>query len=426
MTRSRLSLWYRPSSNARAHAPRVRLWHVAALALLAATAACRHDPEVQPDLPTQPDLPARDVQVPHVQTVLAESAEVPRQLDLTGTLVGAQQSDVTALVAGRVSEVLVERGAHVKKGAPMIRLRADEYATQARSARAALAQARARLGLQADAGPQGFDPDRVPDVVAAHAALERAEGELKRGESLIATGAISEQAFENARTQADATRAQHEAARNQARAFYATLAQARANADQADRAVADAVVRAPFDGEIAARHVNVGEYVNPQKPVVTLVETKALRVEVSVPQEYVPQVRVGQALSLEVDAYPQRSFRGEVRYVSAALSPTSRLLSVEAVVPNGDQSLRPGFFARTRLELPETDALVRVPASALVGSPGRQHAFVVDGSVVRERLVVVARADGDSVLLSQGVRPDESVAIDHVETLADGVRVVTD
>ncbi len=392
----------------------MRSWYllVAAAALL----DCRRERAVRE--PAAAD--AGPIQVP---IAVAEARTVAATLDLTGTLTGSLQAEVTPLVSGRVTATLVERGSRVKLGDPMIRLRDADLRDTAASARAVLEQAKARLGEAADADGESFDPELLPEVRAARSTFELAADALRRDERLAATGAISEAALKDSRTRAETSREQYVAARNAARASYASLLAARAAYDQARRSVADATIRAPFTGEVAERMANLGEYVTPQKAAVTLVQTNPLRVDVPVPQEHAGDVREGQPVEVSVDALGGRSFQGTVRYISAAVNPTSRMLPVEALVPNPEETLRPGFFVRVHLALTNQELRVAVPASAVVDEGDIHRVFVVDGGRAQARSVAVAKRLDSTVLLSSGVAPNERVAAGALDRLTDGAPV---
>lgn len=367
-----------------------------------------------------------------ITTAVVSATEQAVTLDLTGTLLPEQQSEVTPAVAGRVDKVLVERGSVVKAGQPLLRLRDLDFRSAAASASVQLSQAAARLGIAgaeskdkkvAAASAASFQAEETPEAHAARANLEIAEDALKRAEPLRESATISEQEYARLKSQAAASRAQYANTINNTRSAYLALSSARVQLEQNRRALADSVVRAPFDGEIAERHANVGEYVSPQKPVVTLVRTDLLRLEVQVPQDRVAAIRSGQPVEVRVDAFPEQRFAGTVRYISPVVRAESRALTVEAVVPNSERLLRPGTFARAKLDLGKRQTLTSVPAAAVLGESGAYRVFVVSEAMARERLVTIVERKADTVLLSEGLRPGERVATSQLERLSDGARV---
>lgn len=143
-----------------------------------------------------------------------------------------------------------------------------------------------------------------------------------------------------------------------------------------------------------------------------------------VPQEQVGAIQRGQAVEIRVDAFPTRVFTGTVRYISASVRTETRSLTVEATVPNADGALRPGMFATASIDLGGTRDGVAVPLAAVLNEAGVNRVFIVgaDGAI-EERVVSVTSRDAESVVIGEGVRAGERVAIETLDRLADGVRV---
>ncbi len=354
-------------------------------------------------------------------TAVSEAREVPDTLVLDATLAADEESQVTPIVPGRVVEVLVERGDHVEEGQPLVRLRDTDYRNSARTARAALDGAAARLGIEASGRPPS--PEDTPEVRSAASELAVAEESLRRAEELATRGVFSAQQLDEARARATRAREAHASALNGVRASIASLESARSSLSTAGTSVRDATVRAPFAGEIADRSVSVGEYVGLATPLVTLVRTNPLRAEVVVPQDQLSRVHVGLEVRISVDAFPDRTFTGTVRYVSASVRRESRGMVVEAVVPNEGGELRPGLFGRVTIDLGTMRSVVVVPESAVVTEAGVSRAFVLRDGVVEEHVVhIFDRIDGN-VLLESGLSAGDEVATERHLELADGVRV---
>jgi RND family efflux transporter MFP subunit len=387
---------------------------LAALAL--ATSGCK-----KPASSTRPSIgPSTDNSPVQVRPAAVTPRTRAASIALTGTLVGDRQSQLTPLVAGRVEAVLVERGDKVREGQPLLRLRDVDYRSSAESAQAALAQARARLGEAST----GRDPNALPEVQAARANADVAADALRRIEQLAANGSVSDQDLQRARAQSSAAAAQYAAALNGARGAIAALRSAQVAVAQTGRAVSDSVVRAPFEGEVAERPVNVGEYVSPQRSVVTLVRTDPLRMEVQVPQERLAMLHRGQRVVLRVDAYADREFVGELRYISAAVRADTRALVAEAVIPNADGALRPGLFATARIELERQETLYEIPSDAVLSEAGVHRVFVIGADRrVQERVVVLAERMGQTVLIERGLQGGERVALGRLDRLSDGTLV---
>jgi multidrug efflux pump subunit AcrA (membrane-fusion protein) len=355
-----------------------------------------------------------------VSAVAAIEQPIARFIRATGTLMAEEQADVAAETPGRVIAAPVERGTPVAQGAELIRISPTEADAQLKEAEANAAQIEARLGLTAGAP---LDVDKVPEVQTAKASYDLAQSEFARIRSLLDQRVVSQSEYDQRRTQAEAARQQHEAAKNAAAQQYQSLQAARARVALARKAFSDTVVRSPFAGAVAQRLVSVGDYVTRGMKVAVVVRVNPLRVQLTVPEQFVAAVSVGSPVDFEVDAYPGRRFEGKVRYVSPALQAEQRALTIEAVVPNPNGELKPGFFATARIEQPAKTPAILVPAAAVQTTSGTGRVFVVNGDRVEERIVTSGQGVDDLVEVTKGLKAGERVATANVGQLADGMKV---
>lgn len=256
--------------------------------------------------------------------------------------------------------------------------------------------------------------------------MERAEADHERYAKLVAGGMVSRSEYELRRADALTARAQYDAEINTARQLYQTLQAQRARVSMARKAAHDAEVRAPWDGLIAEKHVQPGQYVQRGARIATLVRVDPLRVELAVPETGVAAIRRGQKVAFHVQAYPDRPFEGSIAYVGPSLRTDSRALVVEALVPNRDGRLAPGLFATARIELPSVRPSVLVPAAAVRTEAGVSTAFVVKNERAELRLVQLGRElPGGFVEIERGIVAGEKVVAKPVPQLGDGVFVTT-
>jgi RND family efflux transporter MFP subunit len=355
-----------------------------------------------------------------VTTVQAAERPIPRFLRVTGTLMAEEQADVAAEIAGRVVSTPIERGTKVIEGAELIRLSSTETDAQLKEAEANAAQIEARLGLTASAV---FDVNAVPEVQNAKASYALAESEFNRIKQLLDQRVVSQSEFDQRRTQMEAARQQYDAAKNGAAQQYQSLEAARARVALVRKAVADTVVRAPFVGLVAERMVSVGDYVTKGTKVAIVVRINPLRAQLTIPEQFVSAIGPGQPMSFEVDAYPGRQFKGNVRYVSPALQADQRALTVEAIVPNPTNELKPGLFATAQIRQSTPTPAVLVPASAVQTTGGTSRVYILNGDHAEERIVTTGQTIDTLVEITNGVKAGERVATTNVTKLADGTRV---
>ena len=159
--------------------------------------------------------------------------------------------------------------------------------------------------------------------------------------------------------------------------------------------------------------------------VAVVVRVNPLRVQLTVPEQFVSAVAVGQPVDVRGRRLSRpRSSRARVRYVSPALQADQRALTVEAVVPNANGELKPGLFATARIEQPARDAgACSCRPTAVRTSAGTSRVFVVNGDHVEERIVTIGQTVGELVEITSGLKAGERVATTNVAQLADGIKV---
>ncbi len=284
-----------------------------ALAASLLSAACSTTAETAPGA----DKAAEPTTIP---TASVESRAIDRYLRVTGSLKADAQAEVSAETAGRVIETPVERGTRVEQGAMLIRISPSETAAQLQEADANAAQIEAKLGLTPG---QPFDRMKVPDVMNAKASLDLAEAEFNRMRLLVDQKVISQSEFDQRRTQFEAARQRYQSEQNLADQLYRSLEGARARVALARKAVSDTSVRAPLAGIVAERLVSVGDYVTRGARVATVVRIDPLRVELTIPEQHVSLVKVGQQVQAHRRRVSGRGVRGnrQVRFSFASFRP---------------------------------------------------------------------------------------------------------
>jgi multidrug efflux pump subunit AcrA (membrane-fusion protein) len=369
-----------------------------------------------------------------VTTATAIVRELPRFFEATGSLTGDQQTDVAPSVAGKVVAIGVDLGSYVKRGQMIVRLddvdaklRVEQALAQVEQTKAALRQAEEKIGIRPG---KSFDPNRVPEVANARVALELAEKNLRRSEKLIESGDISRSFYDQQKAQRDQLKEVYEAALSLARQNLAAVMTARANVANAEsqlglarRSLSYALVFSPIDGFVAERTADLGEYVSPSGKVATIVRINPLRVRIDIPEQAIPEVNVGQSVSVTTSAWPDRNFSGRIARISPNVTPTSRTLTVEAEIENSSGVLKPGQFATVRILQSRAQPAVLVPSRAVRTESGVSRVFVIKDGQAQERLVQLGQAEGDLVEIKVGVAADENVATSNVEQLSDGMAI---
>lgn len=339
-----------------------------------------------------------------------EHKQVRRDIESVGSLFAYDEVTVSSEVEGRVEKVLVDVGDRVARGQPLVKVLPVELELGLEQQRAAYEQTRARLGL-----PEGAQdlPDRTQaaEVKRAQAALEDAGQKFRRSQSLYAEGLIARGSHEEIEASYKSARAAYDLALQSVEDLRAQLGQRRATLRLAEKKLADTMIRAPFAGEVKERMVTQGQYLRVQTPVMVIVDVDPLRVRLAVPEKVAGWIAVGQPVSLSVEAYPGRSFTGEVSRMSPSVNTQTRTLELEALLDNEDGLLKPGFFAKARVASSQVDSVLMVPHDAVRYVFGVYKVFTVEGRTLKEREVKLGERSGTEVEVLEGLQDKQQVAV---------------
>jgi membrane fusion protein (multidrug efflux system) len=316
-----------------------------------------------------------------VKLAPAQEVRVPRLLTLSGSLIGSEEAQVAAGASGKVLSTHVERGSVVKRGALLVRLDGRAVGAQAQAA--------------------------VAELQSLKAQQAQAQLDCQRNEQMFLKGAIS--------------KADHDRSKTQCETSKWSVSAAEARRSLTAEALRDTEIRAPFSGMVVERFVSAGEYVRPDSHVVTLVDVDSLRVELTVPEADVTQVRQGMAVDFQTST-GDKVVHGRVRYVGPSVRKQTRDAVVEAVVDNAGHDLRPGMFVTARLSLGE-QTLPAVPEPAVRPEGTLRHVFVVKDGRLEDRLVQVSDTVKGLVPIVSGIKAGEPVVAELTADLRDGTRV---
>jgi membrane fusion protein, multidrug efflux system len=309
----------------------------------------------------------------------AKSEVIPNLLTAVGELAAVHQVNVTSDVSGRITDIMFTPGASVKAGNPLVQM--------------------------FDAPDQGDLANFKAQAIGAEAALDRAKQ--------LAARQFGPQSTVDA--------------------AQATFDQANAGIAKSQAIISQKLVRAPFDGELGVRHVEVGQYLTAGTQIVTLTDLSELYANFTVTEKDSGQLKVGQTVRVAVDAYPGRTFEGKITTIEPQISTDTRNIHVQATLGNPDHILKPGMFATTTVVLPDKPAVITVPETAVDYTLYGDSVYLIseknadDGktslSVVRTFVRTGDRINGRAELLS-GLKPgDRVVAVGQLK-LQSGAAVV--
>lgn len=414
------------------------------------------------------NAPAREAIPVTVRGVTVRAAQ--RSVEVTGTLFGEAEVTISNKVPGKVVAIYKDIGDRVSAGEELAQLLRNDYELSRNQRQSALQEVLARLGT-ALAPPTDFDTSTLPTVSRARLQAENAKARHERGRQLHDRNPplISDQDFADLRTTFDVAQQGFESELLTAQAMIGEAQTRQAELAIAEQALRDTTIRAPRpfaatpsagDGDdgatgpstasatraanepatqprdapppgtagkegnfaVAARYVSVGELLSPISAMFRLVDDDPLKLRAPVREQYVGEMRVGQRALVRVDAY-DRDFVGEVARISPQVDSASRTFQIEILIPNGEALLRPGGFARARVETRRQPDVVFVPRDAVVTFAGVNKVFVVKDGKAQEVVVDVAPGRGQEAEVTRGLNGSEQVIVTGANRLATGVPV---
>jgi multidrug efflux pump subunit AcrA (membrane-fusion protein) len=373
---------------------------------------------------------------PLVRTATVEATRLVELNTYPGEVRASRSVDVFSRVPGRLGVVPVKEGSAVGAGGLLARISDPEAELALRQAEAALDVQRARLA-QLRAGARSQEVAQAEASVAqAEVSLAQAERDLARTQQLFNDGLVARATVDRAQTDVELARARLRATREQLAlvqqgprvediaAQAAQVRQAEAAAAAARARLRELSITSPIGGVVTRLNVEPGEVISTQTVVATVETIRPIEVHVQLPETDLPRLRPTSAARLSVDALPGRAVDGKIARVAPALDAASRSARLVVVVPNQDQALRPGMFARATVVFEERQAIV-IPSDAIVRRGTQTVVFVVANSTAVERRVRLGYVDGGRTEVVEGLRAGDALVTVGQQGLRDGAQVRT-
>lgn len=344
-----------------------------------------------------------------VKTARVEEVPLGNSVSVTGTLAAQDQATLSVKVPGRLRTITVDLGSPVRRGQVVAEVEQQDYQLRVQQAEAALAQARARLGLAPEGTDDRIDPEQTGTVRQARATLDQARTNRQRAVTLVQQGVIARVEYETADATYKVALSRYQDAMEEIRNRQALLAQRRSELALARQQLADTTISAPFDGIVQEKRASIGEYLAAGAPVVTIVKVNPLRLRAEVPERDAPNVRAGQQVRVTVEGAPN-VYTGKIVRLSPTIIEQNRMLVVEAEVINNG-SLRPGSFAHADIVTNDASMAVTVPTNAVVTFAGIEKVIVVQNNKAVEKQITTGRRSSDWTEVLAGVNVGDSVVI---------------
>jgi len=382
--------------------------------LLAGAFVAGYVPLQKRDATVRAEADERARAIPSMEVIRVGRAAGESDIQLPGTMQAITEAPILARADGYLKRRLVDIGDRVITGQVLAEIDAPELDQQIKQVEASVAQAEA-ASEQAEANLEQGKANR--DLARLNA---------ERWKSLADQGIASKQDSDQYQSQFAAQNANVQALEKAITAQRSNVAAAKANLSRLQEIQGYRLVKAPFDGVVTVRSVDVGALVNTGSTLLfRIAQIDKLRTYINVPQMSASSVRTGQPAVLTVANLPGRVFHGNVARTANALDPANRTMLVEVAVPNPDGALFPGSFAEVNLSASRTNLPLVVPASAILfRTDGAQVAVVQPDTTLHLQKIVVGRDYGDRVEILQGLDDGATILAAPGDAAREGVKIV--
>jgi len=359
----------------------------------------------------------RELAIPAVSVVHPKPGAMKNEVVLPGNIQAFTDSPIYARASGYLKQWNVDIGGRVKAGQILAIIEAPELDHQVRQAKASIQQAQAALDQAVANEQQGKANEEIAHVTA------------QRWQNLVAKGAVSRQENDQYQAQYQAQAANLNSLEQAIAAARSNIAVAEANLARLQEMQNYETVKAPFDGIVTARNVDVGALINAgnggaAQELFHMASTAKLRVYVSVPQADSRAAAPGLKSYLTLAEFPGRRFAGELVRTAGAIDPATRTLLTEVDVDNASGELRPGAYAEVHLMIPEGSRSLILPVSALMfRSEGLRVGVVRDGNRAELVPIVLGKDYGNEVEVVSGIAESDLVISNPPDSLAGGATV---
>jgi len=316
----------------------------------------------------------------NVKIAAAQYINTIPKLMLNGSIEGKTAATISAKLAGRIEEVMVQEGQQVKAGDPLARLESTELANSVRTAQDAVSKAQVNYDI--------------------------AVKDYNRYQTLFDQGAASAQTLDSAE--------------GKKRIAQADLSSAASNQSSAEQQYAYGVITAPVDGVVANVTVTVGQVVSPGAALMIVQDISQVYAVVNVEQKDLGLIKQGQSAEVTVDTYADKVFAGTVEMINPEAGSSNRMFRTKVKVDNTDGALKSGMFSKIQLATGDAVQILTIPQAAIIQKQGIYYVFTIENDKVTRHQVEIGNVMGDSIEIKSGLQPGDKLAVSNVSQLKDG------
>lgn len=311
---------------------------------------------------------SRQMRVPEVEGFVVRPQSIVDKIEVPGTLISGEQTQIRAEVSGRVVQLNIKEGTVVQKGALLVKL---------------------------------FDGDLQNQLKKLKIQLKIAETTEQRQAELLKINGISQQDYDLVKLNVE------------------TL---KVDIDATEIAIVKTEIRAPYSGQLGLRSISLGAYISPSDIITTIRQVDELKLEFSVPEKYAKEVKRGDKIKFRVDG-GQRDHSAVVIATENSVEQTTRTLRIRALVDKIDEELVPGVFARVNLQLGKTSDALLVPTQALISTARNKQVAVLKKDSVVFNVVETGARDSVLVQITGGLKAGDTIVTTGLMVLKPNAKV---
>jgi RND family efflux transporter MFP subunit len=353
-----------------------------------------------------------------IKTTIAHKGDLKMKLKSPGEAFTREKIIMKAEVPGRIKNLNIEEGQHVKKGDLLLELDNRQYQLSLEDARASYLQKLSELLME-----QKFSQDQESEPAQNRTELEKAKKEFDEANALYGKGLISTDDFEKASKEYEMVLIESGELKGEIREAAKGVTQADVQVKKAQMDLEKTKIRAPFSGIICDIQVAPQEHVSNAQELFTLVNIDQIQVHAKVLESEIGKMKTGREVTLNFSAYPGKDFKGMVKSISPIIDPEDRTCKVVVVMSNPDEVIKPGMHAEVEIITDIYKDRLLIPQEAILLRGGRKLAFVVEGDLAKWRYLELGLENEDYAEVLDGVKEGEEVAIEGHFTLAHDARV---
>ena len=327
-------------------------------------------PEVQKQFPSWFQKKEENVRrfraAPMVAVEKVKRGPITQRKEISGTLKAIDTVTLNADATGRIRDIFFKQGTFVKKGKLLVQIDDRKEQAEVNEAHARVKQFQAAYNRA---------KILVEKKYGTAAALEKAQGELESAKA----------ALEKAKVHLSFTQ-----------------------------------IRAPFEGDIGFKNISIGAYVSPNQEIATLMRINPIEVEFSVPESYVKDLSVGQDIDVTVEGYDSLPLDAKISAIEPYADPISHSIKIKAQLPNANNDLRPGAYARVMLTLSNDKNAIIVPEAALVREGDQDYVFLIVRGLAYRQAVVKGSEEEGNVQIINGLNEGQTIVVDGASLLMNG------